>query len=128
MGSLGDWLQLIIGTVGTFILICVVAMVWRLYGRTANDAGSDGTLTPAALSNQRSRQLLVRVQVILLGGVGGSFLVALFVVRPLGGSKGLQVAVALVGALSAFLVAVLVASRAAKSRRAEPGDSAYVPC
>ena len=61
MRSLGDWLQLIIGTLGTFIIICVAVMVWRLYGPTASDVGPEGNLTPAALSNQRSRRLLVRV-------------------------------------------------------------------
>jgi hypothetical protein len=120
MGSLGDWLQLIIGSVGTFILICVIVMTGRLYGRTDSDVEPDGTLTPAALSNQRSRKLLVRVQAILLGGIGASALLALCVVRPLGGSKGLQVSVFLLGALSALVAVVVVAIRADRSRRANP--------
>ena len=120
MGSLGDWLQLIIGTLGIIIFLCVVVMVWRLYEPTASDIGPDGNLTPAALSNRRTRQLLVRVQGILLGGTGASVLLALFVIRPLGGSKGLQVAVFLVGAMSAFLAVIVVAIRADRSRRADP--------
>ena len=120
MGSLGDWLQVIIGSVGTFISICVIVMIWRLYGRTDSDVGPDGTLTPAALSNERSRRMLVRVQAILLGGFGASALLALCVVRPLGGSKGLQVAVFLLGALSALVAVVVVAIRADRSRHAHP--------
>ena len=122
MGSLGEWLQLVIGAVGTFLSVGVFVMIWRLHARTPNDIGSDGSLTPAASSNARFRQRFLRVEGILLGGCGGTLLLVVALIGPLGGSKSLQVVVFLAGSAVAILTMIFVEIRADRRGRANrPG-------
>ena len=54
MGSVGEWIYSVVGTIGAVLTVGVFVMIYRLHGRTPKDIGPGGRLTADALFNQGS--------------------------------------------------------------------------